>query len=146
MARLPSSVIASIKLFTSPDPDGYLFAVMSSAMFLTWQKTVGGRLKSDPSFTNTIVWNTLPLPMVSPATRGAIITAGRRVLAARELRPNASLAEQYDPARMAPELMEAHSLLDEAVDRAFGATSGCRSDLERQELLFTRYAELAASP
>ena len=142
VARLPASVIASIKLFTSPDPDGYLFGVMSSAMFLTWQKTVGGRLKSDPSFTNTIVWNTLPLPPVSQAEREAIIAAGRGVLAAREIRTGVSLADQYDPRSMAPQLLEAHMSLDEVVDRVFGAGERCRSELERQELLFARYAEL----
>ncbi len=142
VARLPASVIASIKLFTSPDPDGYLFGVMSSAMFLTWQKTVGGRLKSDPSFTNTIVWNTLPLPPVSQAEREGIIAAGRGVLAARKLRTGASLADQYDPGSMAPQLLEAHMSLDEVVDRVFGAGERCRSELERQELLFARYAEL----
>jgi len=45
-ARLHADTIASIKLFTAPDPDGFLFAVVSSSMFITWQKTVGGRLES----------------------------------------------------------------------------------------------------
>ncbi|HWB34738.1 MAG TPA: DNA methyltransferase, partial [Rugosimonospora sp.] len=53
-ARLDSEVIASVKLFTAPDPDGLLFALFSSALFLTWQKTVGGRLKSDPSLSASV--------------------------------------------------------------------------------------------
>ena len=142
VARVPDSVIASIKLFTSPDPDGFLFGIVSSAIFLTWQKTVGGRLKSDPSFTNTIVWNTLPLPATSATQRQEIIACGSGVLAARQLRPGMSLAQQYDPDSMTPELIAAHLDLDAAVDRAFGARGGCASELERQELLFTRYAEL----
>lgn len=144
VARVPSTVIASIKLFTSPDPDGFLFGVVSSAMFLTWQKTVGGRFKSDPSFTNTIVWNTLPLPKISDAQRAGIIRAGAGVLAARDLRSGESLARQYDPSSMAPELIDAHLVLDEVVDQAFGAAERCRSELERQELLFSRYAELTS--
>ncbi|WP_410610989.1 class I SAM-dependent DNA methyltransferase [Amycolatopsis sp. lyj-109] len=142
VARVSPEVIASIKLFTSPDPDGYLFSVISSSMFITWQKTVGGRLKSDPSFTNTIVWNTLPLPPVTAAVRSQIIDAGREILAARAMKPEKSLAEHYEPQSMAAELIAAHDALDRVVDRAFGASRPCRSERERQQLLFDRYEEL----
>lgn len=143
VARVPSDVIASIKLFTSPDPDGFLFGVVSSAMFLTWQKTVGGRLKSDPSFTNTIVWNNLPMPAV--IDRKHIIEAGAGVLRARERQPGSSLAQQYDPRSMASELTRAHQELDRVIDMAFGASRRCSTELERQELLFSRFAELEFS-
>ena len=144
VARLASDVIASIKLFTSQDPDGYLFAIVSSSMFITWQKTVGGRMKSDPSFTNTIVWNTLPLPAVSPQNRSRIINAGRGVIAARNLEPNKSLAEHYDPASMTVELLAAHGALDALVDEAFGSSQACETARERQQILFARYEELTA--
>src|SRR5699024_6962353 len=54
-------VIASDQTFKAADPDGFAFGIASSSMFITWQKTVGGRLKSDYRFSNTIVWNNLPL-------------------------------------------------------------------------------------
>lgn len=144
VARLAQDVIASIKLFTSQDPDGYLFAIVSSSMFITWQKTVGGRMKSDPSFTNTIVWNTLPLPPVSPENRIGIIKAGRDVITARNLESGRSLAEQYDPASMTVELLAAHAALDFLVDRAFGSNQACGTERERQQILFARYEELIA--
>lgn len=40
-------VIASDALFTVADPDGFLFPVLSSAMFTAWLRTIGGRIKSD---------------------------------------------------------------------------------------------------
>jgi hypothetical protein len=138
-ARLGAEVIASVKLFTAPDPDGLLFALFSSAMFLTWQRTVGGRLKSDPSFSASIVWNTLPLPPLAPARRAEIAAAGAAVLTARGTGP---LARQYAPGRMSAALRTAHVELDELVDRAFGATGRCVGETERQRLLFARYAEL----
>ena len=144
VSRQSQDVIASIKLFTSPDPDGYLFAVISSSMFMTWQKTVGGRMKSDPSFTNTIVWNTLPLPPVGAQVRSQIIEAGRGVLAARELKPGNSLAEHYEPGSMTAELLAAHQTLDRVVNRAFGAAENCATERERQKVLFARYEELTA--
>lgn len=143
VARLSAEVIASIKLFTSPDPDGYLFAMISSSMFMTWQRTVGGRMKSDPSFTNTIVWNTLPLPEVGDEPRKAIIAAGLEILATRTRFPGRTLASLYDPVTMPDELLSAHVLLDELVDAAFRCPAQ-PSFRQRQEILFERYAELSA--
>lgn len=141
VARLGPEVIASIKLFTSADPDGFLFAVISSSMFMTWQKTVGGRMKSDPSFTNTIVWNTLPLPAVSTELKHKIIAAGQAVLAVRAATPEVPLGKQYDPKLMRSELSEAHSELDALVCIAFGADGLLDGDRERQRLLFERFKE-----
>lgn len=141
-ARLPADVIASMKLFTAPDPDGFLFALFSSSMFITWQKTVGGRLKSDPSFSASIVWNNFPLPKIEIAEKESIIGAGRDVSSARNLAPGKSLAEHYDPRSMSAELVAAHSVLDALVDQAFGAPGKCNSERDRQAVLFDRYAEL----
>lgn len=141
--RLPASVVASIKLFWAPDPDGFLFAIFSSAMFITWQKTVGGRLESRPSFSSSIVWNNLPLPPLAARDREQIIEAGEQVLEVRRRNPERTLREHYDPGRMDPDLLAAHQELDELVDSAFGASRRCATELERQELLFARYKELA---
>ncbi len=45
-----SDIIAGNKIYTCADPDGLAFAVIESCMFMTWQKAIGGRLKSDPNF------------------------------------------------------------------------------------------------
>ncbi len=142
---LASDVIAGDKVYTCDDPDGFAFGIVSSSMFITWQKAVGGRLKSDPSFSNTIVWNNLPLPPVSTELRQQIIDAGKDVLISRELHPGRPLAEHYNPLAMDPALLKAHSVLDRVVDKAFGATKALRSNVEREELLFKKYLELTAS-
>lgn len=132
-ARLSPNIVASIKLFTSPDPDGFLFGLISSSVFLTWQKTVGGRLKSDPSFTSTVVWNTLPLPRTSARVRREIAAAGRRVYAARDA--NQDLSAQY--ASMSTSLTAAHASLDSLVDDMFGVIRRTR-----REALLTSYVKL----
>ena len=53
VARLSPDVIAGNANFTCPDPDGFAFGIIESSMFLTWQKTVGGRIKSDLRFSKT---------------------------------------------------------------------------------------------
>ena len=77
-------------------------------------------------------------------TRAKIIAAGHGVLAARSAHPERSLADQYNPLAMDPELVRAHDKLDAVVDRAFGAKRTCATDEERLEILFARYAELSS--
>ena len=64
------------------------------------------------------------------------------MLAARALHPERSLAQHYTALGMDPALVKAHDALDTEVDKAFGASRRCRTELERQELLFARYAAL----
>lgn len=139
---LDAEVISSNANSTAVDPDGFAFAIVSSSMFITWQRTVGGRLKSDLRFSKKLVWNTLPLPEVDARSRARIIDAADGVLAARAVRPERSLAQAYNPLAMDPALVRAHSALDAIVDRAFGAPRVCSSERERQAVLFARYAEM----
>ncbi|MDN6429677.1 MAG: hypothetical protein L0J79_07645, partial [Propionibacterium sp.] len=106
------------------------------------QRAVGGRIKSDYRFSNTIVWNNFPLPEVNAATRQRIIDAGRAVLEARNLHPNRSLDAHYAPLSMDPALVKAHQTLDREVDKAFGARNLLETDEQRLRLLFTRYQDL----
>ena len=144
-AHLSEDVIAGDKVYTALDPDGFLFAIISSSMFMSWQKLVGGRLKSDLNFSNKIVWNTLPLPKVSDKQRAEIIAAGQGVLDARAEQPGVSLADMYNPLAMAPSLLKAHRVLDRAVDRAFGARKALETNEQRLAILFKRYQEMTAA-
>lgn len=144
-AHLSEDVIAGDQLYTALDPDGFLFGIISSSMFITWQRTVGGRMKSDLRFSNKIVWNTLPLPEVSDKRRTAIIAAGQGVLDARAEQPGVSLANMYNPLAMAPSLLKAHRALDRAVDRAFGARKALETNEQRLAILFKRYQEMTAA-
>ena len=114
-------------------------------MFITWMKAVGGRMKSDPSFSSTITWNNFPLPALDAAQRDAIALAGQRVLNARELHPERSLAQHYSPLAMDPALVKAHDTLDRVVDGAFGAKRALRSNEDRAALLFDQYAAMTSS-
>lgn len=120
--RCESGEIATDACFFADDPDGLLFGIISSGVFMAWQKAVGGELKSDCRFSNTIVWNNFPLPKLSDEGRQAIIDAGHAVLSARRLYPDSSLADLYRPADefLYPELFEAHIKLDKAIESAYG--------------------------
>jgi hypothetical protein len=146
-------VIASNLNFVAEDPDGFAFAIVSSSAFITWQKAIGGRLKSDMRFSNTLVWNTFPVPAVDGSIREAIIAGGQAVLDARKQledraassgRKKPSLADLYNPLAMDPILSKAHAVLDKAVDAALGL-KGPQTNETRLTRLFELYQELTSA-
>ncbi len=142
--RVDPAVIASNATFTASDPSGLLFSVISSSMFMAWQSAVGGRLKSDLRFSNTIVWNNFPLPSLSDRQRSAVIAAGQAVESTRAAHPQRTLASLYQRGSMPPDLLAAHRELDRAVDEAFGLAEVDATEVGRQGALFKRYVDAAS--
>ena len=136
--------IATNACFITEDAEGLAFAIIESSMLKAWQDMVGGRLKSDCRFANTLVWNTLPLPRLSDELRQEVIDAGRGVIDVRAKHEGQSLADLYDPDFMPADLRKAHQRLDKVVDTAFGAKKPCASNDERSQILFDRYVEMTA--
>ena len=136
-------IVCGDKVYTCVDPDDFNFAIIESAMFMAWQKGIGGRLESRCSFSNTLVWNTLPLPPVDTAMHAAIVAAGKNILAVRANHPKSSLADLYNPTFMPKDLRDAHQNLDKVVDVAFGAKSWLKDDNDaRLQILFDDYVKL----
>lgn len=145
--RYEPDVIINDLVYWAPDEDGFLFGLVSSSMFITWQRAIGGRLKSDLRFSNTLSWNTFPIPDLDDPARARIIQTGKKVLDARAERPDQTLADLYDPYLMGEHkpLQKAHDALDREVDRAFGAARRLTNDKQRLELLFPAYQQLTKS-
>ena len=138
VAYLDASVIAGNKVYIVSDSDGFAFAIISSLMFMTWQKMIGGRLESRPNFSNTVVWNNLPLPRVSAHDRERIAEAGRNLSKARLVTGETSLAAMYEQTPLNEALLEAHESLDQVVDEAFGGCNQMTQE-EREILLINLY-------
>lgn len=138
----PEDVIASDELYLFLDPTGFAFSVIESSMFMAWQSLVGGRLKEDYRFSNTLVWNTFPLPSLAEEQKDRIIEAGAKVLEARAKNYlDASLADLYDPDNMPSDLKKAHEALDRAMDSVF-SNKPLRSEEERQKTLLEMYKKM----
>ncbi|WP_042284763.1 class I SAM-dependent DNA methyltransferase [Nocardiopsis alba] len=142
--RFPADVICSNANFISPDPDGFVFSIVSSTMFIVWQKTVGGRIKSDLRFNKLLTWNTFPLPPTGEDVRGRIVESGKSIIAARQEQKGKSLASMYSFESMTSSLREAHGKLDQEIDKLFSLKSSAPTELERQDALFAHYEELTA--
>lgn len=130
-------VIGSNMLYLIPNATLYMFGVMISNVHMAWARTVGGRLKSDYRYTPAI-YNNFPWPTPTDEQKVKIEQTAQAILDARDLYPDASLADLYDPAIMPPELVKAHQQNDKAVMRAYGfdikttTESSCVAELMRR--------------
>ena len=116
---LDTNVIASNKLYIIPDATLYKFGVLTSNVHMAWMRVVGGRLKSDYSY-SPAVYNNFPWPTATGEQKASIETLAQAVLGARDNYPESSLADLYDPLTMPPDLLKAHQQLDKAVMRLYG--------------------------
>lgn len=142
MAMLGPEVIASNKLQIIPGAPLFYFGILTSAMHMAWMRTVGGRLKSDYSYSPSI-YNSFPWPVMSRAQQGKIETLAQKVLDARAAYPKTSLEALYDPDTMPAPLRRAHQALDRAVDSLY-RRAGFKFERERVEHLFQLYEKLSA--
>jgi hypothetical protein len=139
--RFSPEVICGDANFVVPDPSGFLLGILSSSMFIAWMRAIGGRIKSDLRFSNTFTYNTFPLPEVSERQRREIVGGSAGVIAAREFHSGKTLAQLYDPFAMPANLIDAHGVLDRAVDQVFDQ-GDVGTESSRQKILFERYALL----
>ena len=117
---LEPEIIAGNKLFFMENASPYHFGILTSNVHMAWMRAVAGRLKSDYSYSNTVVYNNFPWPDPSPEQKEKIEKTAQGILDARALYPDSSLADLYDPLTMPPELRKAHQKNDAAVMQAYG--------------------------
>ena len=96
------------------------------------------------SYSNTLGWNTFPVPTLTEKNRADLTACAENILLAREVHFPATIAELYDPAKMPENLRAAHERNDEVLERIY---IGRRflNDTERLERLFNMYSGMAAA-
>lgn len=144
IAYLSKNYIISDKTFVIMNASSYTFGIITSTMHMAWMRTVCGRLKSDYSYSNTIVYNNFPWPQSPTDKQKETVEAkAQAVLDARAKYPDSSLADLYDPLTMPADLVKAHEQLDRAVEQCY-RSKPFESDRERVEHLFQLYEQLTA--
>ncbi|MBK0420594.1 class I SAM-dependent DNA methyltransferase [Leucobacter sp. CSA2] len=123
------------------DAEPWVFALLTSRMHMVWTRAVGGKLKTDYRYSNTIVYNNFPVPPLSDTAKEQLTERALRVLDVREYHSELTLADLYDPDKMPENLRRAHQELDELVDSIYRKRE-FSSDEERLSLLFEMYAKM----
>lgn len=139
---LKKEVIASGKLLLIPDMTNYHFGVLTSNVHMAWMRTVAGRLKSDYSYANSLVYNTFPWPSPTDDQKAKIEESAKGILIARALYPDSSLADLYNPLTMPSELQKAHIANDRAVMQAYGFDVKNMSEADCVAELMKMYQEM----
>lgn len=144
VAFVTGDVIASNKIQMVPNATLWHFGIITSSMHMTWMKYTCGRMKSDYSYSNTVVYNNFPWPLgPTPKQISAVETAAQAVLDARASFVGSTLADLYDPLTMPPVLVKAHNTLDRAVDACYRPQPFV-SEVKRMEYLFELYEQYTA--
>ncbi len=141
---MTDDIVPGDKLFTIPDATMYQFGIITSNVHMAWMRTVCGRMKSDYSYSTTIVYNNFPWPTPTDAQKQKIEQTAQAILDARALYPDASLADLYDELTMPPELRKAHQMNDKAVMLAYGFDIKTTTESSCVAALMKMYQKLTA--
>lgn len=138
---IPSNLVKIV-----PNATLYLFALLTSAMHMSWVRIIGGRLESRYRYSIKLVYNNFPPPKnVSKPVMTKIENAAKDVLKCRQPHTTSTLEELYDPNTMPTNLIEAHQKLDAHVDKLYMGKQGA-SDEERVAWLLNEYKKIVTGP
>ncbi|GAA1050109.1 DNA methyltransferase [Arthrobacter russicus] len=140
---LDADSIINRSAFAVYDADPWVLALLMSRSHVAWTGSVGGRMREDYQYSNTIVYNNFPVPPLSDLMKEQLTLAALRVLDSREYHCEKTLAELYDPYRMPADLRAAHSDVDALVDSIY-SKRGYETDEQRLSDLFAMYELMIA--
>ncbi|MEQ9357344.1 DNA methyltransferase [Coleofasciculus chthonoplastes] len=121
-------------------------AIIASRLHLVWIATVCGKLETRYRYSNTLGWNTFPVPTLTEQNKTDLTCCAEDILLAREQYFPATIADMYDPERMDKEfplVREAHERNDEVLERIYIGRR-FKNDTERLEKLFELYTKMTA--
>ena len=120
-------------------------ALIASRLHLVWIATVCGKLETRYRYSNTLGWNTFPVPTLTEKNKADLTRCAEDILLAREAHFPKTIADLYDPDAMPADLRAVHERNDEVLERIYIGRR-FKNDTERLEKLFALYTEMTAKP
>ncbi len=139
----PGTIISNLA-FALLDAPLWNLSVVASRLHLVWIGTVCGKMKTDFRYSNTLGWNTFPVPTLTEKNKSDLTRCAEDILLAREAHFPATIADLYDPDNMPNDLREAHDRNDEMLERIYIGRR-FKNDTERLEKLFDLYTIMTAT-
>lgn len=140
---LEADCIIQEKAFALFDAPLWNMALVASRLHWVWISTVCVRMRTDFSYSNTLGWNTFPVPLLTEKNKDDLTRRAEEILLARETHFPKTIAELYDPEKMPADLRAAHERNDEVLERIYIGRR-FRNDTERLEKLFELYTCMIA--
>lgn len=135
--------ILSNKCYALYDAPSWCLGMVASRLHWVWIGTVCARMRNDFSYSNTIGWNTFPVPKLTDQDKADLTRTAENILLAREAHFPATIADLYDPDAMPDDLRRAHDENDGVLERIYIGRR-FRNDTERLEKLFNLYTKMTA--
>jgi len=141
---LEKGVILSNKNYALYDAPLWNMALIASRLHWVWIGTVCVRMRTDFSYSNTLGWNTFPVPKLTEQDKADLTRTAQDILLTREAHFPATIADLYDPENMPDDVRRAHEENDEVLERIYIGRR-FRNDTERLEKLFDLYIKMTAN-
>lgn len=119
-------------------------SLITSRLHLVWIATICGKLETRLRYSNTLGWNTFPVPVLTDKNKADLTRCAEDILLAREHHFPATIADLYDPDAMPDDLRAAHERNDEVLERIYIGRR-FKNDTERLEKLFDLYTKMIAA-
>lgn len=142
---LTEGAIISNAAFAIYESSLWPLSILASRLHLTWIAAVCGKLETRYRYSNTLGWNTFPVPVLTDQNRIELARCAEDILLAREASFPATIGALYEPEEMPEGLLRAHERNDEVLERIYIGRR-FRNDTERLEKLFDLYTKMAALP
>ena len=139
-----SETIVSNLAFALYDAPLWNMALIASRLHLVWIATVCGKLETRYRYSNTLGWNTFPVPLLTEQNKADLAACAEDILLAREVHFPATIADLYDPDSMPENLRQAHERNDEVLERIYIGRR-FKNDTERLEKLFELYSKMTGA-
>lgn len=133
------------KAFALYDAPLWNLALIAARLHWVWIGTVCVRMRTDFSYSNTLGWNTFPVPTLTEKNKADLTRCAEDILLAREHHFPATISDLYDPEKMPADLRAAHDRNDEVLERIYIGRR-FKNDTERLEKLFDLYTQITSSP
>ena len=140
----PAGTIVSNLAFALYDAPLWNMALIASRLHLVWIATVCGKLETRYRYSNTLGWNTFPVPKLTEQNKADLTRCAENILLAREVHFPATIADLYDPDAMPDNLRRAHDANDALLESIYIGRR-FKNDTERLEKLFQLYTQMTAS-
>ena len=140
----PVGTLTTDQAYALYDAPLWNMALIASRLHLVWIGTVCGKLKTDFRYSNTLGWNTFPVPLLTEQNKADLTACAENILLAREAHFPATIADLYDPDNMPVNLRHAHERNDEVLERIYIGRR-FKNDTERLEKLFELYTKMTAA-
>ncbi|MBO6043442.1 MAG: hypothetical protein J6P47_03155, partial [Acetobacter sp.] len=148
---VPANTIIADSCFALYDAPLWVAALIMARLHRVWIESVCGKLKTDLRYSNTLGWNTFPVPALDDIAKATLTRLTENIFLTQEAHFPQTLAQLYKPDTIPKDLRALHqendAFLEKLYQTTFALTEADFADDEAcRNTLLTLYAQKKANP